>query len=59
MKCVGGVEEAGGWHKEPLRAAREVAEARFAGRWADPPKLLGHNWLGAENFLLRPADWIT
>lgn len=55
----GGVEEAGGWHKEPLRAAREVAVVGFVGRWAEPPMLLGHSWLGAEYFLPRLADWMT
>lgn len=55
----GGVEEAGGWHKEPFRAAREVAVLEFVGMWAEPPMLLGHSWLGAEYFLPRLADWIT
>lgn len=55
----GGVEEAGGWHREPLRVAREVAVVEFVGRWAEPPMLLGHSWLGAENFLFRLADWMT
>lgn len=55
----GAVEEAGGWHREPFRAAREVAVVALGGRWAEPPILLGHSWLGAEYFLPRLADWMT
>lgn len=53
------MEEAGGWHREPLRTAREVAAVAFVGIWAEPPMLLAHSWLGAEYFLPRLADWIT
>lgn len=44
-----------------MRAAREVAVAveGLAGRWAEPPMVLAHSWLGAENFLPRLADWMT
>lgn len=55
----GGVEEAGGWQRELFLAAREVALVGFAGRWADPPMLLGQSWLGAEYFLPRLADWVA
>lgn len=51
-----GVEEAGDWHREPLRAAIEVAQVGFVGRWVEPPMLLGHSWLGAEYFLPRLAE---
>lgn len=53
------MEEAGGGHREPLRAAKEVAAAALVGRWAEPPMLLAHSWPGAEYFLPRLADWIT
>lgn len=61
MNWGGAEAAAAGGHREPLRAAREVAVAveGVVGRWAEPPMVLAHSWLGAENFLPRLADWMT